>query len=305
MTQGLVEEGVAPASREDHLLRRSFVRFLRAEGISPTTVQRYELSVRQFQEFAQRMGFPLQVTREHVAHFLEWRLQGHASNTARNDYMALSRYLKWLLEEGEIRDNPMLHVKPPPLRENLPRPYTADEVRAMLRVCQGKDPQSLRDRAIILVLVDTGLRASEFCSLKVSDVNLDGEHIIVRGKRGKERLVRLGYKAQTAVDRYLRHRRSHLSDLWVGRGGQPLGPNGLFQLIERVAGRAGVANPGVHRFRHTAATWMRDRGIQTQELMYLLGWSTHKMAERYTHSTGAERALRAHREYSPADNLAP
>jgi site-specific recombinase XerD len=304
MTQGLVEVRAAPARREDDLLRRSFIRFLRAEGISPTTVQRYELSVRQFQEFAHHMGFPLQVTREHVAHFLERRRQDHAANTARNDYMALSRYFKWLVEEGEVRENPMIHVKPPPLQEHLPRPYTADEVRAMLRVCQGKDPQSLRDRAIILVLVDTGLRASEFCSLKVADVDLNAEHIIVRGKRGKERLVRLGYKAQAAIDRYLRHRRSHLPDLWLGRRGEPLQPNGLFQLIERIAKRAGVANPGVHRFRHTAATWMRDKGIQTQELMYLLGWSTHKMAERYTHSTGAERALRAHRQYSPADNLA-
>jgi site-specific recombinase XerD len=115
MTQGLQEVGAAPARREDDLLRRSFVRFLRAEGISPTTVQRYELSVRQFQEFARDTGFPLQVTREHVAHFLEWRRQDHAANTARNDYMALSRYFKWLVEEGEVRENPMIHVKPPPL----------------------------------------------------------------------------------------------------------------------------------------------------------------------------------------------
>jgi site-specific recombinase XerD len=304
MTQGLVEVRAAPAGREDELLRRSFVRFLRAEGISPTTVQRYELSVRQFHEFAQRMGFPPQVTREHVIHFLEWRLQGHASNTARNDYMALSRHFKWLLEGGEVRENPMLHMQRPPLQEHLPRPYTPDEIRAMPRVCQGKDPQSLRGRGVILVLVDTGLRASEFCSLKVSDVDLNGEHIIVRGKRGKQRLVRPGYKAQAAVDRYVRHRRSRLSDLWVGRSGQPLQSSGLLQLIEDIAKKAGVANPGVHRFRHTAATRMRDKGIETQELMYLPEWSTHKMAERYTRSTGAERVLRSHRQYSPADNLA-
>jgi integrase/recombinase XerC len=199
MTQGLVEEGVAPASREDEPLRRSFIRLLRAEGISPTRVQRYELSVRQFHQFAQRMEFPGQVTREHVTHFLGWRRQGHVSNTAGNDYIALSRYFKWLLEEDEVRENPMIRVKPPPLHENLPRPYTPDEIRAMLRVCQGKDPQSLRGRAVILVRVDTGLRASELCSLKVADADLNGEHIIVRGKRGKERLVRLGYKAQAAV----------------------------------------------------------------------------------------------------------
>jgi len=72
MTQGLVEEGVAPASREDELLRRSFLRFLRAEGIRPTTIQRYDLSIRQFEAFARQMGFPKEVTGEHVAHFLAW-----------------------------------------------------------------------------------------------------------------------------------------------------------------------------------------------------------------------------------------
>ena len=218
--------------------------------------------------------------------------------------MALSRYFKWLVEEGEMRDNPMARLRPPPPQERMPKPYTLEEVKAMLRVCQGKDAQSVRDKAILLTLLDTGLRASEFCSLTIDAVNLDAERIVVMGKRGKERIVRLGYKAQAAIDRYLRQRHSPLPQLWIGRQGEPLQPNGLFQLVKRIAKRAGVANPGVHRFRHTCATWMRDKGIQTQELMYLLGWSTHKMAERYTHSTGAERALRAHREYSPADNLA-
>ena len=304
MTQGLIEVHAAPASREDELLRRSFLRFLRAEGIRPTTIQRYDLSLRQFQAFARQMGFPREVTREHVAHFLAWRQEGHASNTTRNDYMALSRYFRWLVEEGEMRDNPMTRVKPPPPQERMPTPYTLEEVKAMLRECRGKDAQSVRDRAILLTLLDTGLRASEFCSLTVDAVNLDAERVMVIGKRGKERVIRLGYKAQAAIDRYLRQRRSPLPHLWIGRRGEPLQPSGLFQLVERIARRAGVTNPGVHRFRHTAATWMRDKGIQTQELMYLLGWSTHKMAERYTHSTGAERALRAHREYSPADNLA-
>jgi integrase/recombinase XerC len=304
MTQGLVEEGVAPASREDELLRRSFLRCLRAEGIRPMTTKRYDLSIRQFQTFAQQMGFPREVTAEHVAHFLAWRQEEHAANTARNDYMTLRRYFRWLVEEGEIRDNPMTRLKPPPTQERIPKPYTLEEIKAMLRACQGKDAQSVRDKAILLTLLDTGLRASEFCSLTVDAVNLDAERIVVIGKRGKERIVRLGYKAQAAIDRYLRQRRSPLPQLWISRRGEPLQPSGLYQLIKRIARRTGVYHPGVHRFRHTCATWMRDKGIQTQELMYLLGWSTHKMAERYTHSTGAERALRAHREYSPADNLA-
>jgi len=170
----------APDRREDDLLRRSFVLMLKAEGKSPMTVRRYELSVRQYQDFARQMGFPRRPTREHVAHFLSSRGDCLAPNTTRNDYMALVRYFRYLREEGEITSNPMEHVKSPRVQEKSPDPYRPEEIKAMLAVCRGKSFDDLRNAAIVITLLDTGLRASEFCSLTVEDVELDSERIKAR-----------------------------------------------------------------------------------------------------------------------------
>ncbi len=302
MIQATESEAKATES-EDELLRKSFLRYLRAEGRSQTTIRRYDLTVRQFQGFSRQMGFPSAVTREHVAHFLSQRRDTKAANTVRNDHIALSRYFQWLVEEGELRDNPMVHLKAPPLEEKIPDPYSDEEVRLMLKTCRGRDLESVRNAAIIMVLLDTGLRASEFCSLQMADVDLDSERIVIRGKGNRYRLVRLGYRAQVAVDRYLRIRRSERPELWLNRRGQPITADGLYQIIERVCGKAAVPKPGVHRFRHTAATKMKDLGMGEQELMDIMGWSTYAMALRYTRSTAKDRALRAHRQFSPADNL--
>ena len=291
--------------REHELLRRSFTIWLQASGKSLGTIRRYDLSVRLWEDYARKANFPFPPTREHVTEFLAHRRETQAPNTARNDHVGLSVWFKWLREEGEIKENPLEHVSAPPVNMATPDPYTADEVQAMLRACQGRSFDALRNTAIISVLTDTGLRSSEFCALQVDDVELRAESIVVRGKGGKERRVRIGSRAQLAVDRFLRARRGRSTSpyLWVSRIGQPLTPNGVFQIIRRVCHLANIANPGVHRFRHTAATFMAEADADDSDLMLLFGWSTHSMAMRYTAYKAQERALRAHRRFSPMDNL--
>ncbi|MCG3775095.1 MAG: Tyrosine recombinase XerC [Nitrospira sp.] len=296
--------GVISGFREQKLLQRSFVLMLKAEGKSPTTVKRYELSVGQCQEFARAMGCPQMLTREHVAHFLAQRLETKAGNTVRNDYMALVRFFRFLLEEGEITSNPIEHIRAPKGDDHIPDPYSPEDVRKMLAAAKGRTFVELRDAAIVWILLDTGLRASEFCRIGVSDVELDVERIKVVGKGRRERFVRIGLRAQRAVDRYLRVRTSARPELWVNRVGGPLTISGLFQIVERLCIKAGVQHPGIHRFRHTAATMMRDLGIGDRDLMTLFGWSSFSMAARYTRSGERDRALRAHGLYSPADHLA-
>jgi site-specific recombinase XerD len=291
----------------DTAIRNSFLRHLRAKGLSPATITRYALSIRQYQEFAAAMNFPESPAREHVEHFLEdGRNRGHSDSSVRNDYLGLRAFFKWLFEEGEVTHDPMVNMTTPRVAEHLPCPYSDQEVRAMLRVCRGHTFEQVRGAAIIMTLFDTGLRAGEFVGLKISDVNLDSEHILVKGKGRKERIVRLGYRAQQAVDRYVRMRaRKNASEqaLWLNRNGRPLTVSGVFQLVQRICQQAGVPNPGLHRFRHTAATKMSDLGLAESDLMHLLGWSSHSMAARYTRTGARERALRAHRQFSPGDNL--
>lgn len=292
--------GIEERRDEYDLLRRSFVLMLKAEGKASSTIRRYELSVREFQACARAMGFPPELTSEHVLHFLAWRREDRAPNTARNDQMALSRFFRFLVDEGELRTNPLERVPAPPVDVRIPDPYSSDELKAMFVAGRGKDVETLRDTAILWVLLDTGLRASEFCSLTVLDVEMDAERIKVRGKGRRERFVRIGIRAQRALDRYLRIRRQARPELWLNRTGEPLTTSGLFQIVRRVCRRAGVHAPGVHCFRHTAATMMCELGISDQDLMELMGWRSHAMAARYTRSGASERALRSHRVHSAA-----
>ena len=294
-----------PAGISPDLLRKSFLRRLRSEGKSEMTIRRYDLVLGQFITQAAAVGYPWPPTAEHVADYLAGlREAGKARNTVRNSHVALRSWFNWLVEEGEVAENAMARLKTPPLDNVSPDPYTDEEVRAMLAACRGRDWLTARDAAMIGVLADTGLRASELCGLSVDDVELDVERIRVVGKGGRHRFVGLGAAAQVLLDRYIRRRRrSSRSELWVNRAGQPVTPSGLYQIVERVGRAAKVHRRGIHRFRHYAATAMLRQGMGELDLARFMGWSTLAMAQRYTKSEAQERALKAHRAHSPLDSL--
>ena len=293
----------SPAVDREMLLR-SFSRRLRSEGKSPTTIRRYEGLIAQYLGHAEEVGYPWPPSAEHLGDYLAGlRDEGKARNTVRNAHVALRSWFNWLHDEGEVRENPTLRLKTPTLESVSPDPYADDEVKAMLAACRGRSFMAVRDAAIVGVLADTGLRASEFCGLTVEDVDLDAERIKVLGKGGRHRFVGLGLAAQTLLDRYVRRRRSRRPELWLGRAGQPLTPSGLYQAIKRIAREASVPKPGVHRFRHYAATAMLRQGMGEMDLAKFMGWSTLAMAQRYTMHEAQERALKAHRQHSPLDAL--
>src|SRR5438132_5707580 len=197
----------------------------------------------------------------------------------------------------------MQRLKTPTLDNVSPDPYSGAEVKAMLAVCRGRRLVDIRDAAIVGVLADTGLRANEFCELTVQDVELDFERIRVVGKGGRQRFVGLGARAQASVDRYLRRRPKGRSELWINQVGKPITTSGLYQIIERIGEAAKVARPGIHRFRHYAATAMLRGGMGELDLLRFMGWTSPEMAMRYTKHEAQERALRAHRKHSPLDSL--
>lgn len=115
-----------------------------------------------------------------------------------------------------------------------------DHLRAMLRTCKRRTYIGDRDKALMLFLLDTGVRRAEMCALNVGDVNLRTGGVVVRlGKGGKSRVVFVGAKTRRTMMAYLRHR-PHLADsepLWVTRNGTRLSPNGLREVLRRRAVR--------------------------------------------------------------------
>src|SRR5207249_2517500 len=241
--------------------------------------------------FLESMGLDLDVadvTAEHIREFMVWRADaGDKARTVLTYYLTFHRFFSWLISEGERTDNPLARIAAPKPDIKVIRAYTDSELKALFRVV------GERDRAMFMMLLDSGLRAFELCRLTVEDVEVDRGVILVKGKGRKERRVRLGVNALRCLDRYLRHRRVVGADtpVFVSQSGEPLTVSGLAQALKRAARRAGIRGAHLHKFRHTFAVRFLELGGHPDDLRELLGHESYAMVRHYTRDRAQDRAL--------------
>lgn len=285
--------------------------------LAKTTVANYRHYFGLFQTFMNDQDIETITGRDITRFLLHLSQERGLSDRTVHDVRARLSSL-WTWANGELGiDNIVARVPKPTYRNREIVPYTRQELHQLLdaathdrqwrarngQLVQSKRATALRDRAILLTLVDTGIRASELCDLTIGDYDQRRGRLHIRhGKGDKGRFVITGKRTQKALWRYLATRAgTQPSDpLFASGAGNRLDRHNLYNMVVRTGERANVAGAGIHRFRHTFAINFLKNGGNVFELQALLGHEDIKTVAIYVRLS--ELDLDATQRHSPADN---
>lgn len=228
------------------------------------------------------------ITSTHVNAFMSAQAQRVGKKTCLNYHIGLSALWTWAEKEGYVQKHVVHMVERPQPKKIVIKPFSEVEVRALLSSVQYAPN---KNRAMILLLLDTGARASEICNLKREDIDLVKRQLKVTGKGDKERF--LPFSPRTGSSLF-----SHLATL----SGDPfqMSRTSMAQYLRRLGARAGVPDSHPHRFRHTfAITYLRNGG-DPYSLQEILGHTTMDTVKIYLHLAQVDLDS-AHKKASPVE----
>lgn len=275
------------------ILRR-YLQYLRLErSYSGNTLSAYSDDLYKLLSYYHDEGIDFrQVTLEQLDQFAGSLIeQGVKPRSVARILSGVRSFYHFLVTENELQDDPAELLESPKVGRHLPEVLSLQEIDAIIGAVDASRPEGIRDRAIIETLYGCGLRVSELCSLKMSDLYLEEGYIRVRGKGNKERLVPIG--AQTVarlrewfVERMKIQVRPNQEDfvfISPARGKQ-MSRISVFVNIKGYAQRAGITKPiSPHTFRHSFATHLLQGGANLRAIQAMLGHEDIATTEIYMH----------------------
>lgn len=269
--------------RNEQLLKM-YAGCLIIEGKSQKTVRAYVAELRRFADVIHK-NYDTAETYD-IRYYLAAVKSRVVTNTFLENCRAyLSAFYKWMESEGIVQRNPMLPIKPIKSDSKQEEPFLESEIDALRFACK-----NLMERALIETALSSGLRCSELAALRISDINLKTMEVrVLHGKGDKERTSYVNELALKCIERYLAGRTDSDDILFRSRakGGGFYTGNGLYSVICSIGKRAGVTGVHPHRFRHTMASRLAEKGMPIHEVQQLLGHTNLNTTMRYVHTAKA------------------
>lgn len=293
-------------------MERSLQRYLRhhrAAGHSTRTVWYHETTIDLFIRWIKGKGYSTAIEDLDADVVREWVEDQQARNlspaTLASRVKSLKAFTNWLAEEEYLDRDPLRKLKVPKVGDIPKDIFAPRDVDKLIAVCKRQSLTGARDIAIMLLLFSTGLRATELCNLRQSDVDWNqGLITIQRGKGKKYRVVPLGVKVERALERYLNHKERPEQEngfLFLNIQGEPLCYKALKEMLRRRGEKAGVhANP--HKWRHSASIQYLRMGGRVENLRTMLGHSKLEMTLHYARIAGVDLTT-AHQTTDPTKSL--
>ena len=278
----------------------SFIDYLRLErAYSPRTVQSYEMDLNEFEAYLRRTDADLTLATADADNVRNWTMEmmeaGQKETSVNRRLSALRSFYRYLLRKGVVEVSPMQTVRGPKKRKPLPYFLREEEMDNLLKEENfGYEFQGERDRLILMMFYEMGLRRAELVGLNEGDVDFYRDQIKVTGKRNKQRLIPFGDELKSALQSYMALKAQEVSApedgaLFVQKNGRRVTDAWVYTMVRRNLTKVtSIKKRSPHVLRHTFATTMLNHDAELEAVKELLGHESVATTEIYTHTTFEE-----------------
>jgi len=276
-----------------------FLQYLQYEkNYSSHTVLSYKNDLLQFSQFCKMQENENDISQAKADGIRSWIIElisnGLTPRSANRKLSSLKSFYKFLIHEGVIKLNPARNILSPKTNKPLPLFFKEKEIDAVIHdVILGDAFEDVRDRLIISLFYETGIRISELVAIKDVDIDIHTNSLKVLGKRNKERKIPIGKELLSQVGEYIKLRNEMLKKdsvyLLVKNNGDKLYARLVYSIVNKYMSMvSSLSKTSPHVLRHTFASTLLNNGADLNAIKELLGHENLATTEVYTHTTFEE-----------------
>ena len=290
---------------------KDFLKILKIEkGLAENSILSYKRDLAKYHAFIenrQRIDNIANVSQRNLRAYVRYlNAENISPNSIKRAISCIRNYHQFLVSEGKVDNNPALQIDTPKVARKLPNVLSVEEIDKILHFIPKKAPMAKRDIAIFEMMYSCGLRVTELCNFKMSNILWDSEMIRVDGKGGRQRFVPIGPIARTNLKNYINKERPalikknpNIPELFLSRNGNKLTRMMIWILLKKWTSTAEITKEvSPHTLRHSFATHLLEGGSDLRSVQEMLGHADISTTQIYTH-LDKEHLKEVHRTFHP------